>query len=392
MRRLSALVVAIAKVGEKHPLNPPIDKIEAFQHFFTTDGKLDRVALDRQDGGCTRRELLLRMLLLNAVLDQGPDIEGVRDLMVQVINYFYRNEIRIFHTPLDFFKEINVAIDSIQNTHEAIKAVRAVPWAEANQSKSGKYNLYMDGNKQTLNYAVFRWGVPLALPYLLSRNNPDNAATALSDHLEKNFDSAEDMSDGIKKNEVYGLGKAIGNKACHLFAKWMISTFQLRTKTNDSGWGEYSYEVPFDSNAGRVLWRTGYLLRLATKKEFATKKSPVIQKGQGKSGENYIRVTNMRGMKVSKRVPTDILATHGDLCIDHLKVNKRKPTTVQIQRMQHSLLFQEGAKVSDFDDGLIAIGRNYCFNHESPDCVKCPINEHCEGYQSNRSLITDYRT
>ena len=389
MKELSSLVTAIAEVGEKHPLSPPIAEVDAFRHFFTRRGKLARASLDAQDGCCTHRELLLRMLLLNAVLDQGPDIEGVREMMVKVINHFYQNEIRIFHTPLDFFREINVSVEELQNAHGAVKASRASQWAADNQSTPGKYNLYMDNTKQTLNYAVFRWGVPLVLPYLLSKNDPDNSATALSDYLE-NYASAEIMSTQLKDHETYGFGKAIGDKACHLFAKWMVSSFQLCTKTDDRGWGEYSYEVPFDSNAGRVLWRTGYFLRLATEEEFI--KMGVVQKGQGKGGAHYIRVTKMRGMRVSAEVPADIRSTYVDLCINHLKSHKKAPLKTEIQKMQHPLLFQEKAKVSAFDDGLIAIGRNYCLNHSEPNCRQCPINRHCEGYQSKRALITDYRT
>jgi hypothetical protein len=33
------------------------------------------------------------------------------------------------------------------------------------------------------------------------------------------------MSQELKSNERYGLGKAIGDKACHLFAKWAVSRF-----------------------------------------------------------------------------------------------------------------------------------------------------------------------
>ncbi len=90
--------------------------------------------MDDRDGGCTRRELLLRMLLLNAVLDQGPDIDGVREMMVRVVNNLYEKEVRIFHRPLDFFKEINLSVDHIWNTHETVKSKRSDRWARDNQT------------------------------------------------------------------------------------------------------------------------------------------------------------------------------------------------------------------------------------------------------------------
>lgn len=203
------------------------------------------------------------------------------------------------------------------------------------------------------------------------------------------------MSQQLKEHARFGLGKAIGDKACHLFAKWLVSTFCLVRK-NESGWGEFSYEAPFDSNAGRVLWRTGYLSKLADEVEY--EKSNVIQREQGKGGKHYIRVTNIRGMGISKSVPTDLHDIYKKICVNHLKSHTREPKKIEIQRFQHALLWQSnninGTKftVSEFDDGLIEIGRNYCFNHENPRCSECPINKHCEGYNCDKKLITDYRT
>lgn len=391
MKHLKDIVVAIAQVGLDNYLKPPVAKIDVFRHFFS-NGVLDDSRLDERDGGCTRRELLLRMLLLNAVLDQGPDIEGVREMMVETVNHLYQNEVRIFHRPLDLFKEINVSVEEIWKRHEQVKSRRAAQWAQINQTSATKYNLYMDGSKQTLNYAIFRWGVPLALSYLLSQNQGGEQATALVDYLET-YSSAEQMSDQLKEHHKFGLGKAIGNKACHLFAKWMVSTFGLARKKNDTGWSEYSYEVPFDSNAGRVLWRTGYLSSLASEDEY--KKNEVIQINKGKKGTHYIRVTNMRGMRVSADIPTDLVDVYKGICVNHLKSHKIEPRKVEIQRFQHALLWQskeENLTVSAFDDGLIEIGRNYCLNHEQPRCESCPINQHCKGYQSNNALITEYRT
>ena len=251
MTAIVDLALAIAHVGANAKLTPPLEAINAFSHFFV-NGALDGSRLDERDGGCTRRELLTRALLLNAVLDQGPDIAGVRDMMVRAVNTFYEDEIRIFHTPLDFFREIDVTVSEIWKAHKHVKGARADRWAEENQSTASKYNLYMDNTKQTLNYAVFRWGVPLALPHILSQRSDEALQpTALLDYLES-YPSAEAMSRGVKDHELFGLGKAIGDKACHLFAKWMVSTFNLARPIGPS-WGEYAYEVPFDSNAGRVL-------------------------------------------------------------------------------------------------------------------------------------------
>ncbi len=42
---------------------------------------------------------MTRYLLVNAVLDQGPDMMGVRELLKRVTTGLYRREIRIFHHP-----------------------------------------------------------------------------------------------------------------------------------------------------------------------------------------------------------------------------------------------------------------------------------------------------
>lgn len=389
MEEIQNLVIAIAKVGLKGDSDPPVGKVKAFSHFFD-NGVLDTTKLAERDGGSTRRELILRMLLLGAVLDQGPEIEGVRDMMVRIVNELYENEIRIFHRPLDLFRELNITVSQIWEQHERVKCERAEQWAMANDSSANKYNLFMDDSKQALNYAVFRWGVPLALPYLLSKEK-NNLTTPLVDYLES-YASAELMSRELKKHEKFGLGKAIGDKACHLFAKWMVSTFKLTRRSNDKSWGEYSYELPFDSNVGRVLWRTGYMKNLISEDSY---KSKGVIHAKGKDNKHYIRVTNARKMNVESDIPSEIRTVYDEICVEHMKVNKRTPQKVEIQRFQHALLLQNNDKnlnVRAFDDGLIEIGTKYCFNHENPKCSECPINKYCKGYQSEPSLIREYRT
>lgn len=124
-----------------------------------------------------------------------------------------------------------------------------------------------------------------------SSKNKLESSEPLVDYIER-WESAEIMSQQIKDNERYGLGKAIGDKAAHLFAKMYIHTFGI-AKKKDNSYGPLSYELPFDSNAGRVLFRTGFLLNCAKLSDY--KKWEVIQEGKGKGGEHYIRVTNIRG-------------------------------------------------------------------------------------------------
>lgn len=385
---VASLVGEIANVGLKHPLSPPLVDITPFTCFFDKDtGKLLRDHLDTRDGGGTRRELIARALLLCAVLDQGPDIEGVRMLLTRVTNRLYEDEIRVFHRPLDFFRELNVSAEEILAKHADIKSKRADRWAEVNKTTANRYNLFMDGSKQALNYAVFRWGVPLALPHILEKcADEDKKATALLDYLES-FDSAEQMSQALKDDEKFGLGKAIGDKACHLFAKWLVSTFGITRKGGES-WGNYSFEIPYDSNAGRVLWRTGYFTHWANVQDY--KKAQAIQPEQGKGGANYLRVTNIRGMKTERAEA--LRDDYNDICVNHMCTHSKRPQKIEIQRLQHVFLMRAGKTPAAFDDGLIHIGREYCFNHDAPNCEGCPLKKHCKGSNSRPDLIAEYRT
>jgi len=385
------LVRAIAQVGRENPPRPALEEVEIFSHYFDPGTGLP-LELDRRDGACTRQDLLMRYLLLNAVLDQGPDSEGVRRLLVEVTNDLYRREVRFLHKPEAFFQELGIAVDHITAVHDLLKEQRAEKWAEANQSSPSKYNLFLDGAQQVLNYAVFRWGTPLAVPLLLTRDEQDETRRpeVLSHYIEQ-WDSAEVMSKQLKEHPRYGLGKAIGYKASHLYAKWIVHTFRL-VRREDLGWGSYSFEIPFDSNAGRVLFRTGFFLEWATLEEY--ERWEVLHSGKGKEGTTYIRVTNIRE-KGSTRAKRDsrLFEIYCDLCYHHLRVLKGTPRTVQIQRIPLVFLLEEGLYTAgDLDDGLMYIGTHYCYNHAEPDCPHCPIRHICRGFQEDRSLITEYRT
>lgn len=386
------LTVEIAKIGRCHPPKFLVQEIFPFEHYFDKNGNLITSDLDKNDGLWTRREILARYLLVNAVLDQGPDLEGVRLFLKDVVNALYKKEIRIFHKPIDFFKELGISIDEILEKHTSIKKLRADDWARENKLNPNKYNLFTDRTNQVLGYAIYRWGVPLCVPHLLEKDlqkNQKESSEPLIEYIES-WGSSEIMSQQVKDNERYGLGKAIGDKAGHLFAKWYIHTFGL-AKRKDKSFGLLSYELPFDSNAGRVLFRTGFLTHWADLKSYENWN--VIQKGEGKGGLNYIRVTNIRGCK-SEKFPEikNLMKAYSSVCLEHLKTRKRIPTKAEIQQIPNAILLGTNYGIGDLDDGLVYIGTNFCFNHDEPRCAECPINNLCEGYNTKRDLITKHRT
>jgi len=229
------MLLRIAEIGKQNASVPLIQDLFPFHHYFDDDGNIIENHLSENDGLWTRREILTRFLFLQAVLDQGPDILGIRQLLKNVTNNLYKNEIRILHKPLDFFKEFGISVDEILHNHEKIKNLRSEKWAIENKSTANRYNLFMDNSKQVLGYAVYRWGVPLAVPYLLEKDlhkNNEISTEPLVDFLES-FISSEIMSREIKDNLRYGLGKAIGDKAAHLFAKWYVHTFKLGKKNQN---------------------------------------------------------------------------------------------------------------------------------------------------------------
>lgn len=392
--KITRLITQIAEIGKNHPSTPNLKKIEIFQHYFNANGELLPQTLDQRDGSLTKREILARFLLLNAVLDQGPDMTGVRELLTNLTNYLYRQEVRFLHTPYAFFKEIGIAIDQILREHDAIKKIRAEVWARINNSNPNKYNLFMDNAKQVLGYAIFRWGVPLALPLLLEKDSKDeeSKAVAFTSYIDS-YPSAEIMSQNLKDRERYGLGKAIGDKGAHLFAKWYTTSFRLTKKFKDPAWGPLSYEVPFDSNAGRVLWRTGFFLECAGEHEYIEKAA--IQPKKGKGGTDYIRVTNFRGVSCSNQpLIKPIRESYNKICTRYILSHKKEPTKVEIQRIPLAILHRKGEvlTIANFDDGLMYIGTEFCVNTATPICNKCPLNSLCDGFQKKPKLIRNYRT
>ncbi|MCM8802660.1 MAG: hypothetical protein NC827_05050, partial [Candidatus Omnitrophica bacterium] len=333
VQRSKQLVIEISKIGQKHSSIPELQDLFPFKHYFDDKGNLKRNDLNAIDGLWTRREILTRYLLVSAVLDQGPDLEGVRILLKNVVNSLYEREIRIFHKPIDFFKELGISIDEILEKHASIKKIRADDWAKENKSNPNKYNLFTDRTKQVLGYAVYRWGVPLCVPHLLEKDlvkNNKNSFEPLVDYIES-WESSEIMSQQIKDHERYGLGKAIGDKAGHLFAKLYIHSFKI-AKRNDREFGPLSYELPFDSNAGRVLFRCGFLLYCAELSDY--EKWNVIQRGKGKGGKHYIRVTNIRGKKSDYfSTSREIMDSYETICINYLKVRKKRPSKIEIQQI-----------------------------------------------------------
>jgi hypothetical protein len=390
----------VAALGRRFPSKPELKDITPLSSYFDDSGTLIEDRLDSRDGGITRREAMLRMLMLSAVIDQGPDIEGVRGLAVGVLNDLYSREVRVLHRPLDFFEHFHVSVTSIEEVHAVVKAAKAEAWAARNDSIPAKYRLYMENAQQTLGYAIYRWGAPLAVPLMLdqeARTDGTEAAHVLHRYLTSYHDgfarSIEGMTDLIKDHPRYGLGKAIGDKAAHLFGKWVVHSYPLLLQPGDPAWGPWSFEVPFDSNAGRVLYRTGIVTGWVD--DARLRHHEVIQPGRGKGGNTaHMRVTNIRGVESTlAKACTAIVDANRDLCVRHLRRHKRSPAKVQAQHIPSIVSLIDGTMTpGQIDDGLIKVGTEWCFNTGTPRCVDCPLRGVCAGATEQPALITDVRT
>lgn len=339
-------------------------------------------------------EILTRYLYLMAVLDQGPDPKGVRLLLNNVVERLYSDGIPVLTEPDLFFEHLQRVSTLIEEEHEVVKQARAAEWAEANDSSPEEYALYFSQSRfgmQTTEYIGFylmsRWGTPF---YYIDRLS--NEGKTLREFIE-GFDSCELMTEQLKSHSQYGLGKAIGPKAAHLFAKWYVHTFDLRTDSARSqpGWGEYSYEVPFDSNAGRVLFRTGWLLAWADLDDY--RNWDAIQSGNGRGDNDYIRVTNIRASGATKHVgDPEFRSTYDRVLTELLQTKTSRWQKVEIQQIPNALLLGSEYTVGEFDDGLMSVGTSTCLNQADPHCPRCPLQEQCVGYHERPDLIQSYNT
>lgn len=381
------LINEIARIGSNNKSQPLLYDVNIFSSCFNNMNLLiSSETLDIVNDGIPYRELMIRYLLLNAVLDQGPDMDGVRELLTITVNESYKRGIHFLHNPSLFFSNIHTLIEIVNSSHEEVKNRRESSWQSRNNT-SKTYNLFMDNTSQTIQYLISRWGVPLSIPLALSKNS--NSNTPLLDYIQSN-ESLEQMSINIKDNKKYGLGKEIGDKAAHLFAKWIAYSYPIITKKSPS-WGQYAFEVPFDSNAGRVLFRTGFFKHYA--KIETLKHCQMIQENSGKNGKNYLRITNIRGVGADLNLNEIDKDIYNELVKKILCVNKRDVSKIQIQRIPSLFLYQENKySIGDFDDGLMFIGTNYCFNHDYPNCKDCPLNKICHGNTMDKVLIDNYRT
>jgi len=354
------IVERIAKTGSQ---NFAIHDLTACDILRETAEKVKRrESLSRQE-----KQLLTNLLYLNAVMDQGRDPEGVRLLLIRVTNKAYRAGIRFLHEPTHFFDRPVFFAEALREEHQKVKLERA--------KISGigpRYSLF----DTTINsYTLHRWGTAMLCLKKLKENGRD----LLSFILES--PRADSVADRVRNHNDYGLGNAIGHKASRLLVKWLIHTFPV-IESADSRWGPNSYEIPLDSNVGRVFMRSGLLFLFKNEEELWSSRC-WIRQSDGKVNLSAQRLNHLKipaGTQIESEL-RHVLATWGVK-----RRNLIKSLNAFVLRLN-----QKGIEctIGQLDDGFVHIGQKFCKN-ATTSCAKCPLAELCLANNKETALRTEY--
>jgi hypothetical protein len=392
IEQIKKVLIKLNKIGESNLENntPQIKDVKIFSEILDKNGKILKEKYNIKDKhGLKYKELLTRYLFLNAILDQGPDMEGVRRLQANVTNILYSNKIFFLHNPHTFFKNIDFVFETIKEQHEIVKNERAQLWAKLQNANPNRYNLFLDNSSQLSSYIIGRWGPPISIIQILI-----NKRKTLLELFEEKI-SAEKLSEFIKSDQTYGMGKAIGNKAAHLLVKWLIYSYGLINKES-LGWNQNSYELPFDSNAGRVLFMTGFFhyffpsLNNLENQEIArqwlsTRNNQRFTKemdgDNNWTGRYHMYITNsFRGRPIELEIKNELDKEIKEYIKNTFNL---RPRRIKVQHMINYLSKKLQTKIGAIDDGLMKIGTTICINRGNQKCNKCPLNKFCSGSEDN---------
>jgi hypothetical protein len=399
INQIKNIFLELNKIGESNLKDntPQIKEVEIFSEILNKDGTISKNKYNLKDNkGLRYKELLTRYLFLNAILDQGPDMEGVRILQARVTNILYNNNIYFLHDPHIFFKKIDFVFKTIKEQHEQVKQERAPIWAELQNANPNRYNLFLDNSSQLSSYIVGRWGPPISVIQILI--NKDKTLLELFEEQT----SAEKLSNFIKSDQMYGMGKAIGNKAAHLLVKWLIYSYDLINK-KDIKWDQNSYELPFDSNAGRVLFMTGffhyYFPSLNNLQDhriesqwLSTRNNQRFTKetdgNENWTGKYHIYITNsFRGRAIELELDREL---ENEIKEYIKRTFNMRPRKIKVQHMINYLSSKLNTKIGAIDDGLMKIGTSVCINRGNQKCNKCTLNKFCSGASNEKRKIGFY--
>lgn len=199
----------------------------------------------------------------------------------------------------------------------------------------------------------------------------------------KNLSSGEEASEKIREDNEYGLGRAIGYKACRLFVKHLIHNLKILEE-----WSENSYLLPFNSNVGRVLSRSGAILAFISWKDFQEQ----TEKSEG-ARRNIIanrlftfrRPMNYWKEQLRKEGIDPSLADK----VASLLWPKSKRKNLPLPAILNAVILQLETVVGYVDDGIMYVGVNFCKNLEVL-CDACPLQRVCLANNGKPELKEKY--
>ena len=217
---------------------------------------------------------------------------------------------------------------------------------------------------------MLRWGTPLLIIEKVSNDSSKKNLSNNKPFIEwiGNWRYADKVVGEMRNVHKYGLGKAIGHKACRLFIKSLIHTYKI-INSSDSKWDDNSYQNPLDSNIGRILMRSGYVFHFIKESEFLLK---CCTKQNGKVN---LAANKMRDLAIDRN---DYFYSD---CLSVVRSWSRQLRSVKFPVSLNAfvtLLKSEKIKssIGRLDDGMMYLGKEYCHN-KSPDCKNCKLNLLC---------------
>lgn len=354
------IIKKIVKIGVKNFISHGISSCKILKRISK---KIENSKqLDSSD-----KELLTNFLYLNAVMDQGRDSLGVKELLIRVTNEAYSNNIRFLHNPDNFFKNPRFFTETLSDEHKQVKQYRSKVLMISGYSLFGtKIN----------PYTMYRWGtVMLCLKKLYEDNK-----TLLSYIMGAR--RANSITDLIRNDDEYGLGNAIGFKACKLLTKWIIHTFPIIEST-DPKWDQNSYEIPLDSNVGGVFMRSGLLFLFTNAKELWESRCWIKQN----NGRVNLSAQRLNDLKITKNTAIENELNEILKRWSLRRRNLMKALNAFILKLNKRNI---KATIGQLDDGFIYIGRNFCKRESKPLCNKCPLKNLCLANKKEHLLKTQY--
>jgi len=344
--------------------------------------------------GLTAREVYLRVLLVYAVSDQGADIPGVRDFLNEFITSCYSDNKRIFH-------EIQKIGDSIiikhaANTAENVFNRRSEDWAKIGNRKASRYSVFtvdsVNGKPSANWYVNSRISPPLSLPFQI-----EGGLTALLSQIN-NLVQARNQ---IRQDVVHGLFYTIGDKALHLYLKWVFGTLRLFPK--EIGIPLDYIPVPMDQRIGIVLMRCGFMDEFCNLDSCHQAGKYLLSKPGGSavrdletidmSDRIFLRVTDFRKngrlVEPSKSILQPFVPKY---YLDNvLKKSIDPQIAINCILILRKLATKEDYYTFEFDDAMMHVA-NFCHDI-NPDCLSCPISSTCQANNVlERSTLKKYYT